>query len=115
MIDSMKTAALLQKVWRNDPGAIPIKELMNVASLNGAKALRIHAGKIAPGYLADVALVNMARPSFVPNHYFLANLVYAANGECIDTVICDGKIIMETNKYPVRKRSTKRFRKLPTG
>lgn len=104
MIDSMKTAALLQKVWRNDPGAIPIKELMNVASLNGAKALRIHAGKIAPGYLADVALVNMARPSFVPNHYFLANLVYAANGECIDTVICDGKIIMENQQIPGQEK-----------
>ena len=100
MIDSMKAAALLQKVWRNDPGAIPLKELMDVASLNGAKALRINTGKIAPGYLADVALVDMAKPSFVPNHYFLANLVYAANGECIDTVICDGKIIMENQIIP---------------
>jgi 5-methylthioadenosine/S-adenosylhomocysteine deaminase len=42
----------------------------------------------------------MAKPSFVPNHYFLANLVYAANGECIDTVICDGKIIMENQIIP---------------
>ncbi|MDD2538782.1 MAG: amidohydrolase [Bacteroidales bacterium] len=100
MIDSMKAAALLQKVWRNDPGAIPLKELMDVASLNGAKALRINTGKIAPGYLADIALVDMAKPSFVPNHYFLANLVYAANGECIDTVICDGKIIMENQIIP---------------
>lgn len=100
MIDSMKAAALLQKVWRNDPGAIPLKELMDVAAFNGAKALRINAGKIAPGYLADIALVDMAKPSFVPNHYFLANLVYAANGECIDTVICDGKIIMENQQIP---------------
>ena len=100
MIDSMKAAALLQKVWRNDPGAIPLKELMDVASFNGAKALRINTGKIAPGYLADIALVDMAKPSFVPNHYFLANLVYAANGECIDTVICDGKIIMENQIIP---------------
>lgn len=95
MLDSMKTAALLQKVWRNDPSAIPLRELMNVATYNGAKALRIHAGRIEPGYLADVALVDMDRPAFVPNHYFLANLVYASNGDCIDTVICNGKIIME--------------------
>jgi 5-methylthioadenosine/S-adenosylhomocysteine deaminase len=71
---------------------------MNVASLNGARALRLNTGKIEPGFLADVALVDMAKPSFVPNHYFLANLVYAANGECIDTVICDGKIIMENQQ-----------------
>ena len=42
----------------------------------------------------------MAKPAFVPNHYFLANLVYAANGDCIDTVICDGKIIMEDQHIP---------------
>jgi 5-methylthioadenosine/S-adenosylhomocysteine deaminase len=56
MIDSMKTAALLQKVWRNDPGAIPLKELMDVASYNGARALRIHADD-RTRYLAYVALV----------------------------------------------------------
>jgi 5-methylthioadenosine/S-adenosylhomocysteine deaminase len=39
----------------------------------------------------------MNRPSF-PRTFFLANLVYAANGECIDTVICNGQILME-NKY----------------
>ncbi len=100
MIDSMKTMALLQKVWRNDPSAIPLKELMAVASENGAKALRLHAGRVEPGYLADVALVEMDSPAFVPNHYFLANLVYAANGNSVDTVICNGKIIMENHTIP---------------
>lgn len=100
MIDSMKTMALLQKVWRNDPSAIPLKELMAVASYNGAKALRLHAGKIEPGYLADLALVDMNNPAFVPNHYFLANMVYAANGSSVDTVICDGRLIMENKQIP---------------
>lgn len=100
MLDSMKTMALLQKVWRNDPSAIPLRELMAVASENGAKALRLHAGLVEPGYLADVAIVEMNSPAFVPNHYFLANLVYAANGNSVDTVICNGKIIMENHIIP---------------
>ena len=34
------------------------------------------------------------------NHNFVSNLVYAANGSCIDTVICDGKILMQDKKVP---------------
>ena len=39
-------------------------------------------------------------PVFTPNHHFISNLVYAANGSCVDTVICDGKILMEGKHVP---------------
>jgi 5-methylthioadenosine/S-adenosylhomocysteine deaminase len=39
-------------------------------------------------------------PIFTPDFNFVSNLVYAANGSCIDTVICDGKILMENKKVP---------------
>ena len=60
--------------------------------------LGLHVGKIAEGYLADICLIEMKIPAFTPNFDFVSNLVYAANGSCGDTVICDGKIIME-NKH----------------
>jgi 5-methylthioadenosine/S-adenosylhomocysteine deaminase len=37
-------------------------------------------------------------PAFTPNHNFISNLVYAANGSCVDTVICNGKILMQDKK-----------------
>jgi len=60
----------------------------------------LKAGRIAEGYLADLCLVDLDIPAFTPNHNFVSNLVYAANGSCIDTVICDGKILMENKKVP---------------
>jgi len=39
-------------------------------------------------------------PAFTLNFNFISNLVYAANGSCIDTVICDGKILMQDKKVP---------------
>ena len=60
----------------------------------------LKAGRIAEGYLADLCLVDLDIPAFTPNHNFVSNLVYAANGSCIDTVICDGKILMQDKKVP---------------
>jgi len=98
MIETMKTAALMQKAWRFDATAMPAEEAFDCATVNGAKMLQLNIGKIAPGYLADLCLVDLNIPAFTPNFNFLSNLVYAANGSCIDTVICDGKVLME-NKY----------------
>ena len=60
----------------------------------------LKAGRIAEGYLADLSLVDLNMPAFTPNFNFISNLVYAANGSCIDTVICDGKILMQDKKVP---------------
>ena len=60
----------------------------------------LKAGRIAEGYMADLCLVDLDIPAFTPNHNFVSNLVYAANGSCIDTVICDGKILMQDKKVP---------------
>ena len=48
--------------------------------------------------LAQLCLVDLNMPAFTPNHNFISNLVYAANGSCVDTVICNGKILMQDKK-----------------
>ncbi|MCD7937109.1 MAG: amidohydrolase [Tannerellaceae bacterium] len=100
MVEAMKLAALLGKGWRKDPEATPAPDVFRAATENGAKALGIPAGRMEPGYLADLAIVNLAAPAFVPNYHLVSNLVYAANGSCVETVICDGKILMEQGKVP---------------
>ncbi|MDR3235301.1 MAG: amidohydrolase [Prevotellaceae bacterium] len=95
MVEAMKTAALQQKAWRYDPTAMPAQDALDCATANGAKILRLHSGKIEAGYLADICLVDLCTPAFTPNFDFVSNLVYAANGSCIDTVICDGNILMQ--------------------
>ena len=95
MLESMKTSALVQKAWRSNPTSLPLKELMSVATENGGKALGIKAGKIEEGWLADLSLIDVDNYAFTPNINFLANLIYSANSSCVNTVICNGRIVME--------------------
>lgn len=98
MVEAMKLASLLGKAWRKDPEAVAANEIFQSATENGAAIANLKAGKIAEGYLADLSLVDLNMPAFIPNFNFISNLVYAANGNCIDTVICDGKILMQNKK-----------------
>jgi len=98
MVEAMKLASLLGKGWRKDSEAVTAQDVFRAATENGSKALGVHAGKIQPGYLADLAIVNLELPVFTPNYHFVSNLVYAANGSCVESVICDGKIVMEQGR-----------------
>ncbi len=98
MLESMKTTALLQKAWRKDPAALPLSELLAAATANGADALRLNSGRVEEGALADLLLIDVDNYAFTPNYNFLANLIYSANSSCIDTVICNGKVLMQGRK-----------------
>ncbi len=100
MIEAMKLASLLGKVWRKEPELLTAQEMLDAATVVGADILGLKAGRIEEGYLADICLVDLDAPAFTPNFNFTSNLVYAANGSCIDTVICNGKILMENRKVP---------------
>lgn len=94
ILEAMKTAAMVQKAWRDDPSAMPLGELAEMVSTNAAKALGINTGRIEPGYLADILIIDIDSYQFLSPAKFLANLVYSAHSDCVDSVICDGKFIM---------------------
>ncbi len=96
-LDSIEAARLmsyLQKGVRQDPTVLPATELLPVATENGFKALGINAGKIEVGRLADLMLVDLNNMAFVPNNDTLSSLFYAAHGDAVDTVICNGRLLM---------------------
>jgi len=95
MTEAMKFASFMQKAWRFDPTVLSGKEVLEMATINGAKAFGINAGAVKEGLLADVMLVDLNQTAFTPNHDTIANLVYSANGSAVDTVICNGKILMQ--------------------
>ncbi|HAC22432.1 MAG TPA: chlorohydrolase [Porphyromonadaceae bacterium] len=98
MVEVMKVASLLGKAWRKDPEAMTAPDVFDMATKGGAHILGLNAGEIKEGMLADIALVDLKIPAFAPNFNFVSNLVYAANGYCIDTVICDGKVLMRNKQ-----------------
>ena len=100
MLEAMKTSALFQKAWRNDPKALPLDELLNMATRNGARALNLNSGRLEEGALADISIVETDSCSFLSPGPFLANLVYSAHSDCIDSVIAGGKFVMRNREIP---------------
>ena len=98
MFDEMKIAALRAKCYSEDPTVASAKEVFKMATEDGAKAAGLRAGKIEEGYLADCMLVNLNHVSLVPAGNLISDMVYSASPECIDTLICDGRILMQGRK-----------------
>ena len=94
MLETMKTTALFQKAWEGDPSAMPLHELMDAATVNGARALGLETGEIREGAIADLSIVDLDNCYFLSPGSFLANLVYAAHSDTISSVIAEGKFVM---------------------
>ena len=100
MLETMKTSAMVQKAWRGNPSAMPIDELMDMATANAGKGLGLDIGRIEEGMLADILLVDTDSYHFVSPGTFEANLIYSAHSDCIDTVICNGRFLMKNRIVP---------------
>lgn len=114
LLEAMKTAAIVQKAWRDDPTAMPLEDLAAMAGVNAAKALGINAGRIEEGALADLLIVDVTGYQFLSPANFLANLVYSAHSDCVESVICDGKFIMRDRVVPGEDKILSDARKVMT-
>ena len=112
MLEAMKTSAIFQKAWREDPSALPLQELMDMATVAGARALRLDAGRLEEGALADLLLIETDNTFFLSPGPFLANLVYSAHSDCIDSVICDGRFLMRHREIPGEREILAEARKV---
>ncbi len=100
MLEEMKTATLLQKFYWNQDTLLPVHEALHMATEAGAKALGFGTGKIEVGAPADIVLLSAHHPSMVPMYNPLSNVVYAANGGMVTTVLCNGKVLMKDRIIP---------------
>ena len=79
---------------------MPLDELTDMATVNGARALGLESGRIQEGLRADLCLVDTHSSFFLSPAPFLANLVYSSHSDCIKTVIAGGKIVMKDRVIP---------------
>lgn len=103
MLEAMKTSAMVQKAWRGDPSAMPLNELADMVTVNAANALGLDLGRIVPGALADILIVDVQGYQFLSPGSFEANLVYSAHSDVIDSVICNGRFVMRGRIVPGEK------------
>lgn len=100
MIRDMRLASYLANLKQNDPTTVPAETVLEMATINGAKAMGIadQVGSLEKGKKADFIVLDMDKPHLVPAPDPISTIVYAANGTDVDTVVIDGKIIMKGRK-----------------
>lgn len=100
MFETVKFAALLQKSFYRDSKVLSAYQVLKMATLDGAKALGLDGviGSLEVGKRADIILVDLSKPHLKPLNNIYAALAYSARGSDVDTVIVDGKILMENRR-----------------
>ena len=99
MFDEMDSVAKYHKAVRSDPTVMPAKTVVQMATRNGARALmRPDLGSLEVGKTADIIMVDLNKPNLVPLYNIYSHLVYSAGGSEVDSVIINGKLIMENRR-----------------
>jgi len=97
---SMYLAAVLYKDGRQDVTMIPAETALELATIEGAKALGLdhEIGSVAVGKKADLVLFDTRRPEWRTIFNPVNNLVYSADGRSVHTVIVNGKVVVEAHQ-----------------
>lgn len=99
MLSTLKYTACLHKIHTLDAQVLYPRDVLTMATRNGATAMgRTDLGVVAPGYKADLILVDWKKAHIAPVHKPDSALVYNANGNDVDTVIVDGEIVIRNKK-----------------
>ncbi len=99
LYEQMRLMALTQKFIQADARTASLSEILRVAFLGGAEVCQEpELGKLEPGYLADIVLLRQDRAASLPRLNPAANLVYSLGAADVDTVICNGQVLMRGRK-----------------
>lgn len=100
MFDAMRLAAIIHKGRLLDPLVIPAETAIEMATINGAKALRKEhlIGSLEARKKADLIAVDMRHVRISPNGNPVSAIVYSAKGSDVDHVIIDGEFVVKENK-----------------
>jgi 5-methylthioadenosine/S-adenosylhomocysteine deaminase len=103
MFETMKVCALLHKAQRWDPTVLNAQKVLDLATIEGARALRVQdeIGSLEEGKRADIIMLDGNMPNMNPVHgkeTIVSDLVYSASAANVNTTIVDGRVLMENRK-----------------
>src|SRR5206468_5418580 len=100
LMEEMDLAAKLQKITKMDPRALSAKAVVEMATIEGAKALHMdkEIGSLQAGKKADLILISLQGPNAVPTYDVYAGLAYALKGSDVETVVIGGRVVMREHK-----------------
>ncbi len=100
LMEEMDLAAKLAKITKMDPLAMNAKAVVEMATIEGAKALHMEKeiGSLEPGKRADLILISLDEPNAVPMYDIYAQLAYTLKASDVETVIIGGRVVMRDRK-----------------
>jgi 5-methylthioadenosine/S-adenosylhomocysteine deaminase len=100
LMEEMDLAAKLAKITKMNPLALNAKAVVEMATIDGAKALHMEKeiGSLEAGKKADIILISLDEPNAVPMYDIYAQLAYALKGSDVQTVIIGGRVVMRDRK-----------------
>jgi 5-methylthioadenosine/S-adenosylhomocysteine deaminase len=100
MLRLMYLVATIYKDARLDVGVLPAERVLEMATIKGAEALLLERqiGSIEPGKRADLVLYDLDTPEWRPLLNPVNNLVYAATGASVRTVLIDGRVVLDDGR-----------------
>ncbi len=98
LFEEVKLAAILHKGISGDPTAITAHQALQMATVNGAKALGRDSGCLAEGKIADIILLDFQKASLTPCHDIEENIVFSARGGDVWLTMARGQVVYEDGK-----------------
>jgi 5-methylthioadenosine/S-adenosylhomocysteine deaminase len=100
MWEEMRLAALLQKVDRMDPEALPATMVLSMATNGGATAIGLgdQVGSLEVGKRADLIQIAFEDVHHIPTYDVISHLVYVTDEQDVASVVIDGKVLMKERK-----------------
>lgn len=100
MVEEIHMASLLAKSSTGNPKALSAYKTLELATVNGAKALGMEdsLGKLEEGYLADLMLIDLEKIHLQPLNNLISLVVYSAQASDVSELIINGRIVMENGK-----------------
>lgn len=96
MFQEMRIASTLHKGVRTDPKAVSAKDALEMATSQAANILGLEkkVGRISPGYWADITLIDISKPRYLPLENIKSHIVYSAQSSDVFGVIVDGEVLI---------------------
>jgi 5-methylthioadenosine/S-adenosylhomocysteine deaminase len=100
LMEEIDLAAKLAKITKMDPLALNAKAVVEMATIDGARALHMdkEIGSLETGKKADVILISLDEPNAVPMYDIYAQVAYALKGSDVQTVVIGGRVVMRDRK-----------------
>ena len=100
MFMEMDTAAKIHKVNLLNPTAMSARTVLKMATRDAARALGLdrETGSLEVGKKADIVIVDINKPHMTPLYDVFSQLVYSASGSDVDTVLINGRIMVENRR-----------------